>query len=58
MPWEKEFDTEVALGNAMRAFWAKGYEATSLADLIKAMNINKGSLYNAYGGKKELWAAK
>lgn len=55
MPWEKDFDTEEALGDAMRAFWAKGYEATSMADLTKAMGINKGSLYNAYGGKKDLF---
>ena len=55
MPWEKEFDTEEALGDAMRAFWAKGYEATSMADLTQAMRINKGSLYNAYGGKKDLF---
>lgn len=55
MPWEKDFDTDAALGDAMRAFWSKGYEATSITDLTKAMNINKGSLYNAYGGKKELF---
>lgn len=55
MPWEKDFDTDVALGDAMRTFWAKGYEATSMTDLTKAMKINKGSLYNAYGSKKELF---
>ncbi len=55
MPWEKDFDTEVALGDAMRLFWAKGYEATSMADLTKAMKINKGSLYNAFGNKKALF---
>lgn len=55
MPWEKDFDTEVALGDAMRAFWAKGYEATSVSDLTRAMKINKGSLYNAFGSKKELF---
>ncbi|WP_424972863.1 TetR/AcrR family transcriptional regulator [Dinoroseobacter sp. S76] len=55
MPWKKDFDTDVALGDAMRAFWSKGYEATSITDLTKAMNINKGSLYNAYGGKHELF---
>ena len=55
MPWEKDFDMDVALGDAMRTFWAKGYEATSMSDLTKAMKINKGSLYNAYGSKKELF---
>lgn len=55
MPWKKDFDTDAALGDAMRAFWAKGYEATSITDLTTAMKINKGSLYNAFGGKKELF---
>ncbi len=55
MPWEKGFDTETALGDAMRVFWAKGYEATSINDLTKGMKINKGSLYNTFGSKKALF---
>lgn len=55
MPWEKDFDIDAALADAMGEFWEKGYEATSISDLTKAMKINKGSLYNAFGGKKELF---
>ncbi len=55
MPWEKDFDVEHAVDDAMRVFWMKGYEATSISDLVKAMNINKGSLYNAFGNKKALF---
>ena len=55
MPWVKDFDVDVAVDNAMRTFWAKGYEATSISDLIEAMRINKGSLYNAFGSKKALF---
>ena len=55
MPWEKSFDTNDALDAAMHVFWAKGYEETSMSDLIEAMGINKGSLYNAYGDKKTLF---
>ncbi|MBB6429923.1 TetR/AcrR family transcriptional regulator [Algisphaera agarilytica] len=55
MPWEKNFDTDLALQQAMKVFWDKGYDATSMADLTKAMGINKGSLYNAFGGKKALF---
>ena len=55
MPWEKDFDMDTALGDAMRVFWAKGYEATSISDLTREMKINKGSLYNAFGSKKELF---
>jgi len=57
MPWEKSFDTEAALEKAMQVFWAKGYSATSMADLTGAMQINKGSLYNAYGSKEKLFIA-
>lgn len=55
MPWEKSFNPEDAITNAITVFWDKGYEAASMADLIKAMEINKGSLYNAFGSKKELF---
>lgn len=56
MPWEKSFDVNEIVDRATSVFWAKGYEATSLADLIKATGINKGSLYNAFGSKKGLFS--
>jgi TetR/AcrR family transcriptional repressor of nem operon len=55
MPWEKTFDTDNAIDRATEVFWAKGYESTSLADLLKATKINKGSFYNAFGSKKALF---
>lgn len=55
MPWEKTFDINDAIDRAMEVFWAKGYEATSLADLMKAIGINKGSFYNAFGSKRALF---
>lgn len=55
MPWEKSFDMDVVLDRAIDVFWEKGYAATSLADLLKATGINKGSLYNAFGSKKGLF---
>ncbi|MDC0660552.1 TetR/AcrR family transcriptional regulator [Leisingera sp. SS27] len=55
MPWEKSFDIDDATDRAMRVFWAKGYEATSLSDLVEGMGINKGSLYNAFGSKRALF---
>ena len=41
----------------MQAFWAKGYEATSLADLMAATRLHKGSLYQAFGDKHALFLA-
>ena len=51
----REFDPEIALNAAMQAFWAKGYEATSLADLMEATGLHKGSLYQAFGDKHTLF---
>jgi AcrR family transcriptional regulator len=51
------FDKATALRSALHLFWSKGYEATSLADLTTAMGITPPSLYNAFGGKEQLFAA-
>ena len=55
MPWEKSFNEQDAIENAMKIFWQKGYEATSIANLIAGTGINRGSLYNAFGGKRQLF---
>ncbi len=39
----------------MDAFWRKGYEATSLADLCACTGLHKGSLYQAFGDKHQLF---
>ena len=51
----REFDTDEALNAAMEAFWDRGYEATSMADLMEATGLQKGSLYKAFGSKHELF---
>ena len=57
MPWEKNFDVGEALGKAMQAFWARGYEATSMQDLVDATGVNRASLYATYGDKRSLFLA-
>ncbi|MDH3661650.1 MAG: TetR/AcrR family transcriptional regulator [Alphaproteobacteria bacterium] len=55
MPWEKTFDTESTLTKAMEAFWVRGYEATSMQDLVDCMGIGRGSLYATFGDKRSLF---
>ena len=45
MARSKAFNEEDVLDKAVAVFWAKGYEATSMQDLVEAMGIQRGSLY-------------
>jgi TetR/AcrR family transcriptional repressor of nem operon len=55
MPWEKTYDEAEVLDAAMRAFWTNGYQATSMADLVAATGLNRGSLYAGFGNKRAIF---
>ena len=50
-----EFNYERAVERATKVFWAKGYSAASMRDLLKAMAIGEGSFYHLFGSKKRLY---
>jgi AcrR family transcriptional regulator len=49
------FNRDEALEKAMQIFWEHGYEGTSMAELMEAMDMNKPSIYAAFGNKEELF---
>jgi TetR/AcrR family transcriptional regulator, copper-responsive repressor len=51
----RAYDPDVALMRAMDIFWDKGYAATSLDDLSQAMDMNRPSIYAAFGDKQALY---
>ncbi|MEU6180352.1 TetR/AcrR family transcriptional regulator [Streptomyces coeruleorubidus] len=51
----RSFDRETALEKALLAFWEHGYEATSVSDLTRVMDIGAPSLYAAFGDKRSLF---
>jgi len=51
----RKFDKGMALEKALDVFRRKGYEATSLSDITDALDINRPSLYSAFGNKESLF---
>jgi TetR/AcrR family transcriptional repressor of nem operon len=57
MPRTKEFDEAKVLDHALELFRARGFKATSFADLTSVLGVSRQSLYDTYGDKEELFLA-
>jgi len=55
MPRIQEYDRDVVLLKAMNVFWEKGYNGTSMQDLVEVTGLNRSSIYNSFGSKLELY---
>ena len=55
MARHKDFVPEDVIEKSIDVFLAKGYEATAIKDIVDATNVHPGSLYNEFGGKKEIY---
>lgn len=50
-----EFNPDIALESAMQLFWRKGYESSSLQELLRTMGLSKSSFYQAFKSKHALF---
>jgi TetR/AcrR family transcriptional repressor of nem operon len=55
MARKKGFDEGEVLDKAMNLFWEKGYNATSIQDLVDELGINRASIYDTWGDKHQLY---
>lgn len=51
----RSFDETQVLNAVQDQFWSAGYAATSLEDLMRVSGLGKGSLYAAFGDKRQLF---
>jgi TetR/AcrR family transcriptional repressor of nem operon len=51
----KDFDETEVLAKAIELFWQKGYNGTSMQDLVDTLGISRSSLYDTFGDKHQLY---
>lgn len=51
----RAFDVQQVLARARDVFWSRGYAATSIQDLVDELGVQRGSLYAAFGDKRQLY---
>lgn len=51
----QEFNDDDVIASAMNTFWANGFDGTSMQQLLQSTGLSKSSLYQSFGGKRELF---
>jgi len=54
---QRAYDVDQVIDAALHAFWARGFEATSISDLVDVTGVNRASLYAGFGDKRGLFLA-
>jgi|APTNR8051073442_1049403.scaffolds.fasta_scaffold76679_1 TetR/AcrR family transcriptional repressor of nem operon len=57
MPRPKQYKYEAVLEKAMDLFWTKGYNGTSVQELVDHLKLSKASMYEAFEDKHGLFMA-
>lgn len=47
----------LVIEKATELFWRQGYDGVSIGDLVEATGLNRYTLYQAFGGKREIFIA-
>jgi TetR/AcrR family transcriptional regulator, transcriptional repressor for nem operon len=55
MAGARQFDEREVIATALEVFWRKGLHDATMQDLAAAAGVQRGSLYNAYGDKEEIF---
>ncbi len=55
MPKSVLFDKEEVMRKVTELFWKKGYNGTSMQDLVDVTGLNRSSFYNTFGDKFQLF---
>jgi TetR/AcrR family transcriptional regulator, transcriptional repressor for nem operon len=55
MARHRDFNSEEVIDKSIDVFLSQGFEATAIKDIVGATNVHPGSLYNAFGNKKEIF---
>jgi TetR/AcrR family transcriptional repressor of nem operon len=57
VPRQRQFDPDTFLETAMLVFWERGYEGTSIRDIVERTGVNQFGIYRLYADKHELFLA-